>query len=118
MARGRIVSAPTLSPAVPILRIFDVQKALDFYVGFLGFHVDWEHRFAPDAPLYMQVSRGDTKLQLSEHHGDAVPGGSVLIDNFDEDGDRCMTAIRPVPQPHPLLGEAPARVARRITTKA
>ena len=27
---------------IPILRIFDVEKAKEFYVGFLGFAVDWE----------------------------------------------------------------------------
>ena len=41
--------------AVPILRIFDVEKASDFYLGFLGMHFDWEHRFEAGAPLYMQV---------------------------------------------------------------
>ena len=43
--------------AVPIVRIFDVAKAHEFYLGFLGFQVDWEHRFHPEAPLYTQVSR-------------------------------------------------------------
>ncbi len=42
---------------VPILRIFDVERAKAFYVGFLGFTIDWEHRFDEKAPLYMQVSR-------------------------------------------------------------
>ena len=41
--------------AVPIVRIFDVAKAQEFYLGFLGFKVDWEHRFHPNAPLYTQV---------------------------------------------------------------
>jgi catechol 2,3-dioxygenase-like lactoylglutathione lyase family enzyme len=31
----------------PILRIFDDAKAREFYVGYLGFEVDWEHRFEP-----------------------------------------------------------------------
>ncbi len=30
---------------VPILRILDVEKAKESYVGFLGFTVDWEHLF-------------------------------------------------------------------------
>ena len=30
----------------PILRIFDESKAKEFYLGFLGFKLDWEHRFA------------------------------------------------------------------------
>jgi catechol 2,3-dioxygenase-like lactoylglutathione lyase family enzyme len=44
---------------IPILRIFSVAKAKEFYVDFLGFQVDWEHRFEDVAPVYMQVSRGD-----------------------------------------------------------
>lgn len=40
----------------PILRIFDEAKAREFYVDFLGFKVDWEHRFGENFPLYMQVS--------------------------------------------------------------
>jgi uncharacterized glyoxalase superfamily protein PhnB len=64
---------------IPILRIFDVAKAKEFYVGFLGFTVDWEHRFDAAAPLYMQVSRGPLVLHLSEHHGDACPGSTVFV---------------------------------------
>jgi catechol 2,3-dioxygenase-like lactoylglutathione lyase family enzyme len=36
----------------PILRIFDGAKAREFYVGFLGFTVDWEHRFEPGLPIF------------------------------------------------------------------
>jgi uncharacterized glyoxalase superfamily protein PhnB len=65
--------------AVPILRIFDVEKAREFYVGFLGFHVDWEARFDETAPLYLQISRDGLVIHLSEHHGDACPGSTVLV---------------------------------------
>ena len=64
---------------IPILRIFDVAKAKEFYVGFLGFKVDWEHRFTKAAPLYMQVSRRKLVLHLSEHHGDCCPGSTVFV---------------------------------------
>jgi len=64
---------------VPILRIFDETKAREFYVGFLAFQIDWEHRFEPDLPLYMQVSRGGLTLHLSEHVGDACPGSTVFV---------------------------------------
>ena len=40
---------------VPIFRIFSVEKAREFYLDFLGFTVDWEHRFGPDFPVYMQI---------------------------------------------------------------
>lgn len=67
------------SDAIPILRIFDVTKAKEFYVDFLGFTIDWEHRFGDNFPLYAQVSRADIKLHLSEHHGDASPGSTVFV---------------------------------------
>ncbi len=53
-----------------MLRSFDEAKAREFYVGFLGFTIDWEHRFEPDLPLYMQVSRDGIVFHISEHHGD------------------------------------------------
>src|SRR5262245_52195107 len=67
-------------PAVPILRIFDRDKAVEFYVDYLGFRLDWEHGgHADHSPLYAQVSRGPAVLHLSEHHGDASPGGAALV---------------------------------------
>jgi hypothetical protein len=65
--------------AVPIVRIFDVAKAQDFYLGFLGFSVDWEHRYGENFPLYTQVSRAGLRLHLSEHAGDATPGGNMVV---------------------------------------
>jgi len=70
----------SLGRTTPILRIFDETKAKEFYVNFLGFKVDWEHRFERDLPLYMQVSRDDCVLHLSEHHGDACPGAAMRIE--------------------------------------
>jgi uncharacterized glyoxalase superfamily protein PhnB len=64
---------------IPILRIFDLDKAREFYLGFLGFQLDWEHRFEPAAPIYLQISRDGLVLHLSEHHGDACPGSTVLV---------------------------------------
>ena len=64
---------------IPILRSFDEAKAREFYVGFLGFAVDWEHRFEAGMPLYMQVSRDGILLHISEHHGDGSPGIRVRI---------------------------------------
>jgi catechol 2,3-dioxygenase-like lactoylglutathione lyase family enzyme len=63
----------------PIFRIYSLEKAREFYVGFLGCKVDFEHRFEPDAPVYMGVSRGDLVLHLSEHHGDGTPGSVAYV---------------------------------------
>ncbi|WP_413504394.1 glyoxalase superfamily protein [Serratia grimesii] len=73
------------SAAIPILRIFSVEKAKAFYLDFLGFTLDWEHRFSEDLPLYAQVSRSGLTLHLSEHHGDSTPGSAVFIPMGDID---------------------------------
>ena len=74
-----------LKHPVPVLRIFDEAKAREFYVGFLGFTVRFEHRFAADLPLYMSVCRDECELHLSEHHGDATPGSALRIEVDDID---------------------------------
>jgi catechol 2,3-dioxygenase-like lactoylglutathione lyase family enzyme len=67
------------NPAIPIFRIFSEEKAREFYLDFLGFRLDWEHRFEPGMPIYMQVSRETLILHLSEHHGDATPGSTAYV---------------------------------------
>ena len=47
---------------IPILRNFDEAKAREFYLGYLGFQVDWEHRFEPGMPLYMQTAPWNARL--------------------------------------------------------
>lgn len=64
---------------IPILRIFDIAKMREFYLDYLGFSVDWEHRFEPALPLYLQIRRGRAVLHLSEHHGDGTPGTALFV---------------------------------------
>jgi len=42
-----------------LIRIFDERKAEEFDIDFLGFNVDFEHRHFDNAPLYMQISKGE-----------------------------------------------------------
>jgi catechol 2,3-dioxygenase-like lactoylglutathione lyase family enzyme len=79
IAANKPESEIRFSDTVPILRIFEETKAKEFYVGYLGFKVDFEHRFEPTLPLYIQVSRPGIVLHLSEHHGDGSPGIVVLV---------------------------------------
>lgn len=79
-------AAPNSVPApivIPILRTFPGEQARRFYVDFLGFTVDWDHRFGEGMPMYQQVSREGCVLHLSEHHGDATPGSAVRIEISD-----------------------------------
>lgn len=65
--------------AIPIIRILSMETAREFYMEWLGFSVDWEHRFEEDLPLYIQVSRAGLTLHLTEHHGDATPGSTCFV---------------------------------------
>jgi catechol 2,3-dioxygenase-like lactoylglutathione lyase family enzyme len=79
---ARIGGRVRLAPGVPILSIFDAEKAREFYIGFLGFRFDWIDAAAwkpGPHPLYTQISRGELLLHLSEHHGDASPGANVYV---------------------------------------
>lgn len=65
---------------IPTLRMFDIRKAREFYLDYLGFTVDFEHRFEPSLPLFMGLSRSGIRLFLSEHHGDGSPGAHVTVE--------------------------------------
>jgi hypothetical protein len=69
----------TFTRTIPILRMFSVEKAKEFYLDYLGFQLDWEGRFEDNTPLYMQVSRGNLVFHLSEHYGDGTPGAAVYV---------------------------------------
>ncbi len=64
---------------IPILRIFDVAKAKEFYIGLIEFALDWEHTFDENALVYMQISKNNTILYLSEHYGDGTPATGIFI---------------------------------------
>lgn len=60
---------------IPTFRILNYEKAIKFYIDFLGFKVDWEHRFGPAEPIYMQISNNGLVMHLSENkrfHAKAV----------------------------------------------
>lgn len=91
----------------PILRIFDEAKAREFYVDFLGFQLDWEHRFEPGLPIYMQVSRDGCVLHLSEHNGDCCPGAAMRIEASDIDAFHAELTARQFKYARPDIGPTP-----------
>ena len=92
-----------LAEPTPVLRFYDEAATRAFYVDWLGFAVHFEHRFDPDAPLYMGLGRGGCVLHLSQHHGDATPGAHVRVRAADvrafhaEIGARPYAFARPGP---------------------
>jgi uncharacterized glyoxalase superfamily protein PhnB len=97
----------TLQHPIPILRIFDEAKAREFYIDFLGFKVDWEHRFEPGLPLYMQISKDACVLHLSGHHGDCCPGASLSIETTDLDGYQAELMAKQYTYSRPGIEEMP-----------
>jgi hypothetical protein len=72
-----------MAQAIPIFRIFDYQRAIEHYVDWMEFKIDWENYLDENSPVYMQISRGDLVLHLSGHSGDCSPGARIYIENFN-----------------------------------
>jgi hypothetical protein len=68
-----------MSAPIPVLRSLDEARAREFYLDYLHFSIEWEHRFDDEAPLYMRLRRDRFVLDLSEHHGDGTPGSTVWV---------------------------------------
>ena len=98
-----------LHPPIPILRIFDAALARQFYLDWLGFRLDWEHRSGPGGPRYLQVSRGPVVLHLTEHYGDCSPGAKVFINTDDVEALHRELATRPNPNMRPGVRWPPGR---------
>lgn len=75
---------------VPILRVADAEAAVTWYQQ-LGFVEEWQHRFEPGLPLYVGLARGDIRVHLSEHAGDARPGTLVYL--YVDDVDAMAEAL-------------------------
>lgn len=69
---------------IPILRVEDAAVAVAWYER-LGFARQWEHRFEPGFPAFVEVLRGRVRLFLSEHTGDARPDTLVYLRVRDVD---------------------------------
>ncbi|GLY22109.1 glyoxalase superfamily protein [Micromonospora sp. NBRC 101691] len=63
---------------IPILHVEDAAAAVAWYER-LGFAKQWEHRFEPRLPAFVEVARSGMRLFLSEHKGDARPDTLVYL---------------------------------------
>jgi catechol 2,3-dioxygenase-like lactoylglutathione lyase family enzyme len=63
---------------IPVLRVSDAAAAAAWYQR-LGFAKEWEHRFEPGFPAFVSVARGQVRLFLSEHTGDARPDTLIYL---------------------------------------
>jgi hypothetical protein len=71
-----------IGSSIPVIRMLEEAGTRAFYVDYLGFFIDWEHRFRPepaDSPLCIQVSIGAAKLHLDGHADESKPTSEVRI---------------------------------------
>jgi catechol 2,3-dioxygenase-like lactoylglutathione lyase family enzyme len=70
---------------VPVLYVEDATRAVAWYAR-LGFQKEWEHQFDPGFPWFVSVARGEVRLYLSEHKGDARPNTLIhlYVNNIDD----------------------------------
>ena len=78
---------------IPILRVADAAAAVAWYER-LGFARQWEHRFEPGLPAFVEVARGGIRLFLSEHEGDARPDTLVYLRVRDVDALAAAFGVR------------------------
>ena len=94
--KGEHVLSQTI---IPQLRITSAAASLPFYVDGLGFVVDWKHQFEPGFPLFVQLTRRDQTIFLTEHAGDCQVGGAIYFvvpdveDCYQEFTNRGITTI-------------------------
>ena len=69
---------------IPILRVADAAAAVAWYER-LRFAVEWVHRFEPGFPAFVAITRGNVRLFLSEHAGDARPDTLIYLRLADVD---------------------------------
>jgi catechol 2,3-dioxygenase-like lactoylglutathione lyase family enzyme len=71
-----------MSNAIPVLRVYDYTKTIEFYIDWLGAKIVWEHTEA-NTPFYMQISLCGATINLSQHHGDCSPGALTLLEGCE-----------------------------------
>ncbi len=69
---------------IPILRVADAAVAVAWY-GRLRFAEEWVHRFEPGFPAFVSMARGEVRLFLSEHTGEARPDTLLYLRLDDAD---------------------------------
>lgn len=78
------MSAPEITAMVPVFAIGSHAEAVDFYLNWLGFKLDWEWRAQPGAPVIMAISRDAAALMLNEAALATGPGWlTVSVSDLD-----------------------------------
>lgn len=70
-----------MAKAIPVFRVFDYDKAVAFYIAWLGFKIEWEHK-PEEGRFCIQASLGELVIQLLEHPDQGGTGTWVILSDF------------------------------------
>jgi uncharacterized glyoxalase superfamily protein PhnB len=77
---------------VPIIKVSDIESAVDFYCTGLGFTKDFEYSASASGPHYAGLSFDGNQLHLSTFPGDGVSGTATYC--YVDDVDALYAAFR------------------------
>jgi catechol 2,3-dioxygenase-like lactoylglutathione lyase family enzyme len=63
---------------IPVMRVDDADRSVTWYER-LGFQKEWSHQFEPGFPKFVSIARGQVRIYLSEHKGDARPNTLIHL---------------------------------------
>ncbi len=69
---------PNFKSWYPVFGIRSYEEAIDYYVDWLGFNLDWEWREAPGQPAIVSISRDGITIGLNES-ADAATGAWLSV---------------------------------------
>jgi catechol 2,3-dioxygenase-like lactoylglutathione lyase family enzyme len=75
----------TVKRVVPIVKVTDIQRALDFYCSMLGFVEEFRFSAGPGGPEYAGIALDGNQIHLSTFAGDGVIGAATYcyVDDVD-----------------------------------
>jgi catechol 2,3-dioxygenase-like lactoylglutathione lyase family enzyme len=87
---------------VPIIKVSDLDTALNFYCSVLGFDKDFHYRASPDGPDYVGVSLN----HLSTFSGDGMGLATIYLYVDDVDGLYARFCARGLPKDREPINQA------------
>lgn len=92
---------------IPVCRVFDYDKAIDFYVNWMGFKIEWEER-PDDGPFQIRLSLREISLHLVEMRDEGNLGTWAIITGFKNLVPyRKITSLKPSAYKMPVLKKVP-----------
>jgi catechol 2,3-dioxygenase-like lactoylglutathione lyase family enzyme len=83
----------TVKRVVPIIKVTDIERALNFYCSTIGFALDFRYAVSPSGPTYVSVSLDGSQIHLSTFGGDGVIGTAVYL-YVDDVDSLCRTILQ------------------------